>query len=157
MEAIVQMTGHVGTEVELRGNGNVAAFRLACTPRVRGKGGEYSDGNTTWIDVTCFRSLAAHVHQSVRKGDPVIVVGKLRTSVWSKDGQTRERLGLEADTLGHDLSRGTAMFRKVTRPSAEPVDTDEPRDEADEADEAGMSEEERRAFAEEAEETVRAA
>ena len=109
MEALVQMTGHVGTEVDIRGNGSVTAFRLACTPRVRGKDGEYSDGNTTWIDVTCFRSLAAHVAASVRKGDPVIVIGKLRTSVWIKDGQTRERLGLEAETVGHDLSRGTAI------------------------------------------------
>jgi single-strand DNA-binding protein len=154
MEALVQMTGHVGTEVDIRGNGTVTAFRLACTPRVRGKGGEYSDGNTTWIDVTCFRSLAAHVATSVRKGDPVIVIGKLRTSVWTKDGQTRERLALEADTVGHDLSRGTAIFRKSVRPSAEPADSDEP---PDELDQAGLSAEERRAQAEEADRSVRAA
>ena len=144
MEALVQMTGHVGTEVDIRGNGSVTAFRLACTPRVRGKDGEYSDGNTTWIDVTCFRSLAAHVAASVRKGDPVIVVGKLRTSVWTKDGQTRERLGLEADTVGHDLSRGTAIFRKSARSSVEPTDADEP---DDEVERAGMSAEERAAQA----------
>ena len=154
MEALVQMTGHVGTEVDIRGNGSVTAFRLACTPRVRGKGGEYSDGNTTWIDVTCFRSLATHVAASVRKGDPVIVIGKLRTSVWTKDGQTRERLGLEAETVGHDLSRGTAIFRKSVRPSAEPADGDEP---PDDIDQAGLSAEERRAQAEEAEQSVRAA
>ena len=154
MEALVQMTGHVGTEVDIRGNGSVTAFRLACTPRVRGKGGEYSDGNTTWIDVTCFRSLAAHVAASVRKGDPVIVIGKLRTSVWTKDGQTRERLGLEAETGGHDRSRGTAIFRKAVRQRAEPTDGDEP---SDEFDQAGLSVEERRAQAEEAAQSVRAA
>jgi single-strand DNA-binding protein len=154
MEALVQMTGHVGTEVDIRGNGSVTAFRLACTPRVRGKGGEYSDGNTTWIDVTCFRSLAAHVAASVRKGDPVIVIGKLRTSVWTKDGQTRERLGLEAETVGHDLSRGTAIFRKAVRPSAEPADGEEP---PDDLDQAGLTAEERRAQVEEAERSVRAA
>src|SRR5919112_5283456 len=140
MEALVQMTGHVGTEVDIRGNGSVTAFRLACTPRVRGKDGEYSDGNTTWIDVTCFRSLAAHVAASIRKGDPVIVVGKLRTSVWEKDGQTRERIGLEAETVGHDLTRGTAIFRRTSRPSVEPTDGDEP---DDEVEWAGPSVEER--------------
>ena len=157
MDASVQMTGHVGTEVELRGGGKVAAFRLACTPRVRGKDGEYSDGNTTWIDVTCFRSLAANIHQSLRKGDAVIVIGKLRTSVWSQDGQTRERLGLEADTVGHDLLRGTAMFRKTIRSSIEPVDAEHPRHEAQEADEAEMTADERRAQAEELGQTARAA
>lgn len=144
MEALVQMTGYAGTEVEIRGGGSVAAFRLACTPRVRSKGGEYGDGNTTWIDVTCFRSLATHVAASIRKGDPVIVVGKLRTSVWEKDGQSRERLGLEAETVGHDLTRGTAIFRRAPRASVEPTDADEP---DDEVDRAGPSAEERDAQA----------
>ena len=144
MEALVQMTGYAGTEVDVRGGGNVSAFRLACTPRVRGKGGEYTDGNTTWIDVTCFRTLASHVAASIRKGDPVIVVGRLRTSVWQKDGQTRERIGLEAETVGHDLSRGTAIFRRAAKTSAEPTDADEP---DDEVDRAGLSAEERAAQA----------
>ena len=144
MEALVSMTGHVGTEVEQRGGGSVAAFRLACTPRVKGKGGEYGDGNTTWIDVSCFRTLAAHVAASVRKGDPVIVIGRLRTSVWEKDGQTRERMVLEADIIGHDLTRGTAMFRRTPRPVTESQDADEP---DDDVQLAGPSMEERAAQA----------
>ena len=140
MEALVQMTGYAGTEVDVRGSGSVSAFRLACTPRIRGKSGEYSDGNTTWIDVTCFRSLATHVAASIRKGDPVIVVGKLRTSVWEKDGQSRERIGLEAETVGHDLTRGTAIFRRTPRATVEPTDADEP---DDEVERAGPSVEER--------------
>ena len=107
MEAQVQITGYAGSEVEIRGNGAVSAFRLACTPRVRTKG-EWSDGNTIWIEVSCFRLLAEHVAASVRKGDPVVVVGKLRTNVWEKDGQTHERLALEADVVAHDLNRGTS-------------------------------------------------
>ena len=99
MEALVQITGYAGSEVEIRGNGTVSAFRLACTPRVRTKG-EWSDGNTTWIEVSCFRLLAEHVAASVRKGDPVVVVGRLRTNVWEKDGQTHEprHLGIPAQT-----------------------------------------------------------
>lgn len=144
MEAQVQMTGYAGTEVEIRGGGTVSAFRLACTPRVKGKGGEYGDGNTTWIDVSCFRTLAAHVASSVRKGDPVIVLGKLRTSVWEKDGQSRERIVLEADIIGHDLTRGTAIFRRAPRTAIEPQDGDEPNDEVERA---GLSVEERSAQA----------
>ena len=144
MEAQVQMTGYAGTEVEIRGGGTVSAFRLACTPRVKGKGGEYGDGNTTWIDVSCFRTLAAHVASSVRKGDPVIVLGKLRTSVWEKDGQSRERIVLEADIIGHDLTRGTAIFRRAPRTAIEPQDGYEPNDEVERA---GLSVEERYAQA----------
>jgi single-strand DNA-binding protein len=129
MEAWVQMTGYAGTEVDQRGGGTVSAFRLACTPRVKLKGGEYGDGNTTWIDVSCFRGLATNVAASIRKGDPVIVSGRLRTSVWEKDGQTRERLTLEADVIGHDLTRGTAIFRRSPRATPEPRDGEEPEDE----------------------------
>ena len=142
MEAWVQMTGYAGTEVEQRGGGTVSAFRLACTPRVRLKGGEWGDGHTTWINVSCFRGLAANVAASIRKGDAVIVSGKLRTSVWEKDGQTQERLTLEADTIGHDLNRGTAMFRRT--PRAVPVANDADR-EPDEVDRAGPNAEEREA------------
>jgi single-strand DNA-binding protein len=141
MEAQVHIAGYAGTEVESRGSGTVSVFRLACTPRIRTKSG-WADGNTTWIEVACFRALAQHVAQSVRKGDPVVVVGKLRTNVWEKDGQAHERLVLEADMVGHDLNRGTSAFRRPPRPAAtESREPDEPPD--DEVEAAGLSAEER--------------
>jgi single-strand DNA-binding protein len=147
MEALVHITGYAGSEVEIRGNGTVSAFRLACTPRVRTKGG-WADGNTTWIEVSCFRLLAEHVAASVRKGDPVVVVGKLRTSVWEKDGQTHERLALEADLVGHDLNRGTSAFRRRPRlSSSDSRETDGAPPPEDEVEAAGLSAEERAAQA----------
>lgn len=117
MEAFVHMTGYVGGDLEVRNSTTtIASFRLACTPRIR-RGGDWVDGQTTWLSVTCFRSLAEHALASVKKGDPLIVVGKLRTSVYEKDGEVVERLSLEATTLGHDLTRGTAEFRRTERPS----------------------------------------
>ena len=143
MEAQVHITGYAGTEVESRGNGTVSAFRLACTPRIRTKSG-WTDGNTTWIEVACFRTLAQHVAQSVHKGDPVLVVGKLRTNVWEKDGQTYERLVLEADMVGHDLNRGTSAFQRTPRlATADSREPDEPPE--DEVEAAGPSAEERTA------------
>jgi single-strand DNA-binding protein len=145
MEAQVHITGYAGTEVEVRGNGTVSAFRLACTPRIRTKSG-WGDGNTTWIEVACFRTLAEHVAKSVHKGDPVLVVGKLRTNVWERDGQAHERLVLEAETVGHDLNRGTAEFRRRPRlTSTDTRESDEPPD--DEVAAAGLSAEERAAQA----------
>ena len=145
MEALVHITGYAGTEVEVRGQGTVSSFRLACTPRIRVKGGEYGDGNTTWIEVSCFRGLAEHVAASIRKGDPVLVIGRLRTSVWEKNGQTFDRLGIEADTVGHDLSKGTSMFRRKPRVSVTDAEVTEPPH--DEVAEAGPTAEERTAQA----------
>ena len=116
----------------------------SCTPRVRTKG-EWGDGNTTWIEVSCFRALAEHVASSIRKGDPVVVIGRLRTNAWEKDGQSHERLVLEAETIGHDLNRGTAAFRRKVR--AVPSEAGEVEAPPDEHEDAGPSAEERAARA----------
>lgn len=124
MDAYVQLTGNVGGTVEFRHGKQtgvpIASFRLAHTPRIR-RNGEWVDGPTTWISVSCFRALAENVSQSLHRGQPVFVAGRLRTNVWSKDGTTYERLMIEAMTVGHDLSRGTAEFTKTSleSPAAE--------------------------------------
>lgn len=124
MEAFVQMTGYVGGDVNVRNASvPVADFRLASTPRVWRDDG-WTDGPTTWITVKAFRTLAENLASSLRRGDPVIVIGRLRTSSWERDGQTHERLELDAVTVGPDLRRGTSHFRKNPRP--EPPQTDVP-------------------------------
>lgn len=113
MDAYVQLTGNVGGDIEFRNTTvPIASFRLAHTPRVR-RNGEWVDAPTTWITVTCFRGLAENVKASLHKGHPVLVAGRLRTNVWTKDGVTYERLILEASTVGHDLSRGIATFHRA--------------------------------------------
>ena len=121
MEAMVWMTGHLGSEVEVREVAEgvcYATFRLACTPRVW-KGGDWCDAETTWVGVSCTKVLALNVKASLGKGDPVVVVGRLRTRRWQdKAGEERESLTIEAQSVGHDLTRGTAAFSR----SAKPVD-----------------------------------
>jgi single-strand DNA-binding protein len=61
--------------------------------------------------------LADHVRDSVHKGEPVLVHGRLRTDVWEReDGQSSVTYVVEAIYVGHDLSRGTASFVRVARP-----------------------------------------
>lgn len=117
MEAFVQMTGYVGSDVSLRETATtpIADFRLASTPRVL-RGGEWVDGGTTWITVKAFRQLARNLSGSLKRGDPVIVIGRLRTAAWERDGQTYERLELDAVTVGPDLRRGWSAFTKNLRP-----------------------------------------
>ena len=124
MDAQIWMTGNVGSEVEfrqVRDDLAFASFRLACTPRTR-KAGDWVDGETTWIAVSCSRATAEHVRSSIGKGDPVIVVGRLRTTRWTDaQGVDQERMIIEATSIGHDLSRGTSVFRKTMRPVLEEV------------------------------------
>jgi single-strand DNA-binding protein len=120
----VTMFGYVGGEVEFKqGDNNPqldrAFFRLGSTPRFYDKlAGGWRDGETVWLTVKAWRQLAHNVSSSLSVGQPVVVIGKLRTSVWKDgDGEVHSRDVLEAVTIGHDLSRGTSAFQRTERPA----------------------------------------
>jgi single-strand DNA-binding protein len=119
------MIGHAGTDVDYRqiGNGtDLSTFRLASTPRRYDRStGQFVDGTTTWITVECWRSLAVHVREAVRRGDPLVVIGKLKTQQWTKDDARYSRMVLEALAIGHDLSRGVSSFRRASRTADQSV------------------------------------
>ncbi|WP_022910869.1 single-stranded DNA-binding protein [Aestuariimicrobium kwangyangense] len=132
MDATISLSGNIGTDVETftGDDWELARFRLACTPRVR-RGGEWTDGETTWISVRASNRLARNVAASLHKGDPVVVTGRLRTHVWQDaEGVKQDRLIVEASSVGHDLNRGTTNFarnERVASPASpgEPVDRDD--------------------------------
>lgn len=115
-DAYLTLTGWVGSEVELKmleGGSTVASFRIGSTPRTFDKGQNlWVDRPTTWFTVDCWRSLAQNVADSINRGDPVVVYGRLKTSEWTENGEPRSRTLIEAFSVGHDLSRGTTTFRK---------------------------------------------
>ncbi len=118
-ETVLHVVGHVGTDVDHRKVGestDLSTFRLATTPRRWDRNQRaYVDGTTTWFTVQCWRQLAVHVRDSIRRGDPVVVIGRLKTEEWTKDEVRNSRIVLEATSVGHDLARGVSSFRKVSR------------------------------------------
>jgi len=118
-ETIFHVVGHIGTDVdhrELENGVHLSTFRLATTPRYWDRAQRaYVNGTTNWLSVHCWRDLALHVHKSLNRGDPVIVIGKLKTQEWEKDGVRSSRFILEAIAVGHDLSRGVTVFTKMAR------------------------------------------
>jgi single-strand DNA-binding protein len=120
-DTYITLTGWVGSDVTLRevaGGQPVASFRVATTSR-RFRNNEWKDGNTTWYQVKAWRSLADNVAGSIKSGDPVVVHGRLEADVWTKDdGTVNTQLVVTATSVGHDLSRGTAVFTKPARPES---------------------------------------
>jgi single-strand DNA-binding protein len=47
-----------------------------------------------------------------------VVQGRLKVRSWEKDDRSGITVEVDALTVGHDLSRGTAMFRPVRRSAA---------------------------------------
>jgi single-strand DNA-binding protein len=92
----------------------VTSFRLASTPRRFDRArGVWADGPTSWFTVTCWRSLAEHVASSVGVGDPVVVHGRMQVKDYTRgDGTGGTSVELDASSVGHDLTRGTSMFKK---------------------------------------------
>jgi single-strand DNA-binding protein len=117
-ETYVTVQGRVGGDVEYKDATStkvaLASFRLASTPRYydRGEGG-WADRPTTWFTVECWRTLAENVKGSLERGQPVMVMGRLKTTEWTDEkGERQSRTVIDAFCVGHDLARGTAMFRK---------------------------------------------
>ena len=60
-----------------------------------------------------FRGAAITVANSIKKGQPVTVHGRFRTNEWEGEGGTRTDLVIDATSVGHDLTRGTAEFTRA--------------------------------------------
>jgi single-strand DNA-binding protein len=116
-ETYVTLQGWVGNDVDVRevGDTSCASFRVGCTPRFS-RAGVWVDGQTSWYTVNCWRSLGRNVAESVRKGDAVVVHGRVRVDVWEREGQPPSVSWIvEASFVGHDLSKGTSAFAKAAR------------------------------------------
>ncbi|GAA4092581.1 single-stranded DNA-binding protein [Nocardioides kongjuensis] len=116
-QTMVTVQGWIGTAPMLREVAGVPVlnFRLGCTPRHFNRAtGSWVDSETQWYGVSAWRRLASNAEPSLRQGDPVVVHGRLdhRTYV-NKHGIEVVALEIDAVTIGHDLTRGTASFVKV--------------------------------------------
>jgi single-strand DNA-binding protein len=113
-DLILNVAGWVATEPKLRvgaSGTSVASFRLASTSRYFDRGtSAWKDGQTEWFTVRVFRAAAITVSQSIAKGQPVLVQGRLRSNDWESESGPRTELLLDATAVGHDLTRGIARF-----------------------------------------------
>ena len=91
----------------------ITSFRLASSQRRFDKATEkWVDGETNWYTITTFRQLATNAAVSVKKGERIIVTGKLRIRDWQAGEKSGTNVDVEAEALGHDLSWGTAAFSR---------------------------------------------
>ena len=93
---------------------------VATSKRIRDKDtGKWSDGPTTWINVTAWRDLAEAVTEAnLDKGTEVIVSGELAERTWTgKDGQERRSMDLTARSIAPVISsrQQVRVTRGVTR------------------------------------------
>lgn len=119
-DTFVTLHGWLGNDVQLRqaGGAQVATFRLGCTPRrYQRRTDSWVDGPTQWYSVDAWRALGDNCRDSLRRGDPVVVHGRLEVQRWVNSAQVEvTSLVIEATSVGHDLTRGVSRFTKTPRP-----------------------------------------
>ncbi|MBM7167171.1 single-stranded DNA-binding protein [Streptomyces sp. G44] len=131
-ETMVTVVGNVATTPVYRElpSGPVARFRLAVTARYfDAVKNTWNDGHTNFFTVWARRALGSNVQGSLAVGEPVIVQGRLKVRDEERGGQHWTSADIDAQTIGHDLSRGTAAFRRVGRadvPLTDPLPLREP-------------------------------
>jgi len=115
----VVLRGNIASDlrsVRFDDGNSVTSFRLASTSswfdRERNT---WVDRRTTYVSVNCRRALANTALQSLHKGHPVVVTGRLWERAWTKDERSGRTLEVEAETVGHDLTFGVSAFTRVVR------------------------------------------
>ncbi|RIX34609.1 single-stranded DNA-binding protein [Corynebacterium falsenii] len=103
----------------------LVSVRMAVNSRYLANDGKWTDGDTTYVEVQCWNKLGVNVDFSVKKGMPIIVIGRLVQSTWEStndDGSTQRRsvLRVKASHVGPDLNNRMARtFKPFTDEDAE--------------------------------------
>jgi single-strand DNA-binding protein len=117
-EAHISLSGYVAMQPSLgwtRTGVPALKLRVAWTPRRLDRvTGEWTDMSTSFLTVYAYRKLAENAATCLRKGDPIVVRGRVTTRDFEdKNGHRRTALEVDAISFGHDMTRGVSTFQRV--------------------------------------------
>lgn len=109
MSLDVSFRGNLGGDPELRftqAGKAVCSFSVANTDSRKDLAtGQWEVVDTTWVRVSCFDRLAESVANNLRKGDRVVIFGRLVNHEYqNKNGETAHSLQMTATAIGLDLT-----------------------------------------------------
>ena len=128
MSDTVMVSGRVASEPSMKvleSGVRITSFRLATSHRyVDRETGQWTGSHPNFYGVACFNDLAAHAAGCIKKGQPVLVMGRLKVREYVRgDGTRGTGVDIEAAHLGHDLRFGLASFTALKAPQPESADS----------------------------------
>lgn len=129
--ALVTISGNITADPELRFTQNgiaVAGLTVAHTERrLNRQTNEWEDfGEPLFLRVNVWRDQGQNVAASLRKGDAVLVIGRLVSrSYQTRDGEDRTSTECEADIVSVDLRRARVERVQRVRRDAAPTPADD--------------------------------
>src|SRR2546421_212860 len=90
----------------------VTRFRIACSGRRFDRAaGDWVSTDPVYMSVACWRQLGDNVMKTLRKGDSVLVIGRMTYREYDDtNGARRSSYEIDALSVGPDLSRYIAML-----------------------------------------------
>ena len=116
------LVGHAGRNPEMRtlpSGDEVASFSLATTERFKRRDGTEGEA-TEWHAIVAFGAAAEAVRTLVRRGDPVLVEGRVATRSWT------DRKGTEHRTTEIVVAGPRSQVNVLAKRRREPDGGDEP-------------------------------
>jgi single-strand DNA-binding protein len=105
----VFLTGRLTRDPEVRftpGGTPVANFAVASNRRFRDQSGEWKE-ETTFVNVVAWQALAERIRDTLHKGSPVLIEGRIQTRSWENDqGQRRTAFEINAMRVENLERRG---------------------------------------------------
>jgi single-strand DNA-binding protein len=117
MNDMITLRGWVGTEPTMgltKYNSPYSRFRMSVNDRRFDRERQvWVDGHTSWYNIQCYGLMAENIAESVRKGQRVIVMGRLQVRSFEKaDGTTGTEADIVASSVGHDLALGIGRWNR---------------------------------------------
>jgi single-strand DNA-binding protein len=108
--SMITVVGNLVADPELKtvAGHKLSKLRIASNERIKDSNGQWKDGDTTYIDVACWRRLAEG-SEVLKKGQKVIVHGKLKGRSFERnDGSKGYAYEIEATDVGTSIMAKTA-------------------------------------------------
>ena len=101
MSFAITFKGRLGADpdVTISSNGTAVTKMRIVTNGRRQINGDWEDTDTSWWSVTTFGKQAEAAADQLRKGDLVVVMGKIKQREWEKDGAKRTTADVVADEV----------------------------------------------------------
>lgn len=113
----ITFIGNLTDDPDLRftsGGAAVATLRVASNRRYNDRSGQQQE-ETTYLNVNCWRDLAENAAESLKKGDRVVVIGRVRVrSYENQQGQTVWVTEIEADEIAPSLRWARAEVSRTS-------------------------------------------
>ena len=106
----VTFKARLGADPEMTtgSNGSAVTRMRVVTNGRRMVDGDWQDTDTSWWQVTAFGRQAEAAAEQLRKGDLVLIQGKVKQREWEKDGVKRVTAEVTADEVAKVCKTGQA-------------------------------------------------